>query len=87
MSKWVVVEETDDYISCAGVFSDYDRAICEAYVGMSRRIDDADGKKAVCSALYDLEADSGVGFHYEVEGYGKVQIYILEANEDEKAAE
>ena len=80
MSKWAVVEETDNYISCDGIFTKYAYAVCKAYAGMSRRIEDMGGK-AACSALYRLESDSGFGFHYEIEGYGKVRVYILEGEE------
>lgn len=77
MNKWVLIHQTDTYIVCDGEYETVEAAISRMMDIMSDRIDSA-GEKAVCSSLSPLEADTGFGFTYEIEGYGKVQAYILE---------
>lgn len=87
--KWILIEQLGKYVICQGIYSSIELAKGAALDSMSSNIKDHTDS-AVCSPIYYLEADAGIGFHYTIDDCGTVQVYILKydkevQNENEKS--
>lgn len=94
MKKYVIVNETDDYIICKGICEDYHKAVGVSYCRFLGCIDEwiKDGYTLEEKEEFNLlEADSGYGWfakliHYNTDG-SKITVnerwYLLIYEEEE----
>lgn len=80
--SWVVVQETEDFMMCVGVFFSYTKALSKARL---IAFDDFDilesyqGHEIIFSDIMELEAGGGIMFTYTANGY-KCTMYVLKNN-------
>ena len=92
MVKYTIINQTDDYIACVGIYEDYYKAVGALSCKLHNCIEDwlKEGYKLISKKEFcELETDSGYGWFVELineKNKNKIneEWYLLEYEEEEK---
>lgn len=79
--RWVIVEQGSDFIQTRGIFSNFARAVGEAYLIAKEYADDWSdnpSERGTISQMFDLEMETGVMFAVSRGTETARRYYVLE---------